>query len=270
MLRQRLLTVAVLLPVLLAAMFLLPAFWWQLALLPPLLIAGREWSRLAGFGGAYEAAFIAALAVSTGLLWMVLVPGTINDAARSVISHTVCVFSAAFWLVIVPCWLWLKLTVRDRFVLAATGIMVLLPTWYALAQLQRDAGSLLVLLGVVWIADTSAYFAGRAFGRHKLAPAVSPGKTWEGVAGAFAGVAVYALVLSLVNFQDRDFYFLVAVFSGMTAFSIVGDLFESWLKRGAGVKDSGAILPGHGGLLDRIDGMLAAMPLAALIFVQPV
>jgi phosphatidate cytidylyltransferase len=106
---------------------------------------------------------------------------------------------------------------------------------------------------------------GRTFGRHKLAPRISPGKTWEGVAGALATVTVYALILA--GTTGRDSGFLVATFLGMTVFSIVGDLFESWLKRSAGVKDSGAILPGHGGMLDRIDALTSALPLAGLIFV---
>jgi phosphatidate cytidylyltransferase len=119
---------------------------------------------------------------------------------------------------------------------------------------------------VVWIADTAAYFAGRALGKHKLAPAISPGKTWEGVAGAFAAVTVYAVILHFVRIPTGGIYFVIAAFFGMTAFSIAGDLFESWLKRCAGVKDSGIIFPGHGGMLDRIDGVVAALPLAALMF----
>ena len=111
----------------------------------------------------------------------------------------------AFWCVIAPCWLWLKLVVRHRVALAAAGLVVLLPTWLALARLQNDAMLLLLLLAVVWIADSAAYFSGRALGRHKLAPAISPGKTWEGVGGAFAAVTVYALALHFSLFFDARF-----------------------------------------------------------------
>ena len=125
----------------------------------------------------------------------------------------------------------------------------------------------MLLLAVIWIADSAAYFTGRALGRHKLAPAISPGKTREGVGGAFAAVTVYALALHFSLFSMRDLPMIIAGFFSMTALSIMGDLFESWLKRNAGVKDSGSIFPGHGGMLDRIDGVTAALPLAALIFI---
>ena len=128
-------------------------------------------------------------------------------------------------------------------------------------------------MATVWIADTAAYFAGRAFGRRKLAPAISPGKTWEGVYGALAAVAAYALALwpaarRAGGFDDSGIAPLagwIAAALVLAALSVVGDLFESLLKRQAGVKDSGSILPGHGGILDRIDALLAAMPAAALL-----
>jgi phosphatidate cytidylyltransferase len=127
-------------------------------------------------------------------------------------------------------------------------------------------------MAIVWIADTAAYFSGRAFGRRKLAPEVSPGKTWEGVYGALAAVALYALCL-LPFAHDAGFAAPVdaatvaawlAFMLLVTAVSVIGDLYESLLKRHAGVKDSGHVLPGHGGVLDRADALLAAMPFAAL------
>ena len=126
---------------------------------------------------------------------------------------------------------------------------------------------------VVWIADTAAYFTGRAFGRRKLAPHVSPGKTWEGVYGGLAAVTLYALALVPLA-ADGRFAGTVSALSvilwiagalALAALSVVGDLCESLLKRQAGVKDSGRLLPGHGGVLDRIDALLAAMPPAALL-----
>ena len=266
MLKLRVLTAAVLLPLLLAGMFLLPGVWWQIALAVPLLVAGHEWSRLGGFNRTTEAVFLCALLAGDAFIWMLLRPAPENAHHAAAVCQTVYAFSAAFWLVIAPGWLWLKLLVRNRLALAAAGLVALLPTWLALAQLQSNASVLLRLLAVVWVADIAAYFTGRAFGTHKLAPAVSPGKTWEGVGGAFAAVTVYAVILHFTRFPTGGIYFVIAAFFGMTAFSIVGDLFESWLKRGAGVKDSGVIFPGHGGMLDRIDGVVAALPLAALIF----
>jgi phosphatidate cytidylyltransferase len=261
MLKQRLITAAVLIPLLLGAMFLLPGFWWQLLLLIPVWIAAHEWSRLAAFGRAGEAALMLVLTAAIGLLMAVA------TTPESACARIILGLSVAFWLIVAPCWLWLKIIVHNRWWLGICAVVVLVPTWLAFAQLQRTPLLLLLLLAVVWIADTAAYMFGRTFGRHKLAPAISPGKTWEGVTGALATVAVYALALNLAQILGRDGGFLVAAFLSMTVFSVVGDLFESWLKRSAGVKDSGAILPGHGGLLDRIDGVMAALPLAALIFI---
>ncbi len=265
MLKQRLLTAAVLMPLLLAAMFLLPGIWWQLVLIVPVLIAGHEWARLAAFNRIGETLFLLLLVAAIGLAAMAAGAPVSGQVVESAPAHVILGLDVAFWLVVVPCWLWLKIVVRNRLVLGVCGVAVLVPAWLAFAQLQRNPLLLLLLLGVVWIADTAAYFFGRTFGRHKLAPRISPGKTWEGVAGALATVTVYALIIARAT--GRDGGFLVATFLGMTVFSIFGDLFESWLKRGAGVKDSGTILPGHGGMLDRIDALMSAMPLAALIFI---
>lgn len=232
-----------------------------------LLVAAHEWARLCGFGRGAEAVFLTVLGLACGLLWLLAGPAqTRPGGAPAAADRVAFAFSVAFWCVIAPCWLWLKLAVRHRLLLALTGLVVLVPMWLALARLQNDAWLLLLLLAVVWIADTAAYFTGRTLGRHKLAPAISPGKTWEGVGGAFVAVAVYAAILQMSARTTQDLSIIMLAFFGMTAFSIVGDLFESWLKRRAGVKDSGGLFPGHGGMLDRIDGVTAALPLAALIF----
>jgi phosphatidate cytidylyltransferase len=163
--------------------------------------------------------------------------------------------------------MWRKLVVRDRLILGVAGLIVLLPTWLALSRLQNSGALLLILLAVVWIADSAAYFTGRSVGKRKLAPAISPGKTWEGVIGAFVAVIVYALALYVSGLSTFALPLLIAAFIAMIALGVTGDLYESWLKRSAGVKDSGSIFPGHGGMLDRIDAVAAALPAAALIFV---
>ena len=154
------------------------------------------------------------------------------------------------------------------------GWLILVGAWAALVQLQAASpATVLAAMATVWIADTAAYFTGRAFGRHKLAPAISPGKTWEGVYGALAAVAVYALALwpvagragAQIDAGAGALVGWIAAALALAALSVIGDLFESLLKRQAGVKDSGNILPGHGGVLDRIDALLAAMPAAALL-----
>jgi phosphatidate cytidylyltransferase len=119
------------------------------------------------------------------------------------------------------------------------------------------------------VADIAAYFAGRAFGRHKLAPAISPGKTWEGAGGAVVGVLVFGLILIATRapgmLNGPALAAAAALLVALTALSIQGDLFESLLKRQAGVKDSGTLLPGHGGILDRIDSLTSTLPLVGLV-----
>ena len=186
----------------------------------------------------------------------------------------ICGAATVFWLLVAPAWLVSGRRVTSRPVLALVGWLVLIATWMAVVALQtRSPGLLLALMAIVWIADTAAYFTGRRFGRRRLAPSISPGKTWEGVYGALAAVAIYALLL--LPYAEAAGYprppnaiaaaIWVALALLLTGLSIVGDLFESQLKRQRGVKDSGAILPGHGGVLDRIDALTAAMPPAALI-----
>jgi phosphatidate cytidylyltransferase len=179
--------------------------------------------------------------------------------------------SAAFWILVVPLWLrfkW-KLAGNDAFGYLL-GALVILPTWAAMVALHAvSVWLLLAAMALVWVADIAAYFTGRAFGKHKLAPAISPGKTWEGVAGAIIGVFVYGgVVLSLSPLAGRlplSLPVVVIMLVLLTFVSVIGDLFESLLKRQAGIKDSSGLLPGHGGVLDRIDALTSTLPLAALI-----
>lgn len=180
---------------------------------------------------------------------------------------TVLGLSCAFWFLLVPAWLARRWQVKSQAVLLLTGWVALVPAWLAMVHLQAAPGQLLAVLGVVWLADTGAYLVGRTWGRHRLASAISPGKTWEGVAGGVAAVAVYYVVLSRFV-PEWDWWSSgvgVALFAGVTAASVIGDLFESWMKRQAGVKDSGSLLPGHGGILDRVDSITSGIPLAAAL-----
>jgi phosphatidate cytidylyltransferase len=125
-------------------------------------------------------------------------------------------------------------------------------------------------MGLVWAADIAAYFAGRRFGKNKLAPSISPGKTWEGVIGALLGVAVYVLLVWAIAGSPGKLPLIVLLLVASwcwVGLAVIGDLFESAIKRQAGVKDSGALLPGHGGLLDRIDALTSTLPMAALVLV---
>jgi phosphatidate cytidylyltransferase len=176
--------------------------------------------------------------------------------------------SGVFWLVLAPLWLWRGWRMSSNDMAGyLTGWLLIVPTWAAMLAIQdRNPWWLFAVMALVWVADISAYFAGRAWGRHKLAPTISPGKTWEGVIGAVAGVAVYSIAAALVAglspvAEIRWAPMLVA----LTAVSVIGDLFESMIKRQAGVKDSSQLLPGHGGFLDRLDSQTSILPLAALI-----
>jgi phosphatidate cytidylyltransferase len=165
-----------------------------------------------------------------------------------------------FWIVVAP-W-WLRRGVQ-RQGLAVAGFIVVLPAAVAFAILAPL--EILLILLLVWVADTGAYFVGRAWGRRKLAPDISPGKTWEGAIGGTAAALLYAIILG--TFIEGLFwvpYLLAAAL--LAVLSIVGDLFESAAKRQAAVKDSGTLLPGHGGVLDRIDSATAALPAAALLW----
>lgn len=178
------------------------------------------------------------------------------------------VISVLFWIVIAPLWLWRKWPLAGNdFVAYALGLLLLLATWAALLALYASGPWLLLAtMALVWVADIAAYAAGRAWGRRKLAPHISPGKTWEGVAGAMIGVLIYGGVLwwFAPAAQGLAATWLLAL-PLLTAISILGDLFESLLKRQASVKDSSRLLPGHGGVLDRIDSLISTLPLAALL-----
>jgi len=265
MLKQRIVTAIVLLVVLLAALFWLPALYWSILMLGLLLLGGREWGELAFYSKGMSWSYgVLSTLLGAGLLGLLGGDGGPLELTRGG-PVIVALLSASllFWSIMVPLWLLKGWHSRNPMLLALVGWIVLLPTWLALAGLRTESPWLLLgVMATVWIADSAAYFAGRRFGKNKLAPAISPGKTWEGVAGALVGVAVYTLLVS-------QFYVspLVLVPAGLllTAFSIEGDLFESWMKRQAGLKDSGAILPGHGGILDRVDALTSALPLAALL-----
>jgi phosphatidate cytidylyltransferase len=272
LLRTRILTALAILPVLLGMLFFASPGAWALFVLAIALIACWEWSRMCGLTGIGKGAYLAASGAIGAFLWLLylrLLPGNFVAAAL-----TGFIVATAFWIVAVPFWLANRLRPSPS-TCAAAGWIVAWPAWLAFVVL-RDTSPwlLLALAALVWVADIAAYFAGKRFGRHKLAPAVSPGKTWEGVAGAMAGVFAYGAVLAWIAngyrtpltdiFDDGAALAVIAAMLALTAVGVLGDLFESWMKRGAGLKDSSGLLPGHGGVLDRIDALTSTLPVAAL------
>ena len=263
----RLATAIALLAICISALLFLPNAWWSALLLLVLLAASWEWGGLTGLPRAARWVFAGFMLVTVAAVWLLVArfePVTGRLTVLEVLIHGA---GCLFWLFIALAWLAHRWPVRRPLALSIVGWIVLAPSWLALARLQETPGQLLAVLAIIWLADTSAYLSGRAWGKHKLAPSISPGKTWEGVAGATAVVAVYYFVLSraVPEWGWWSGFGGAALFAGVTVMSVVGDLFESAIKRQAGVKDSGTLLPGHGGILDRIDSMTAALPVAALL-----
>lgn len=267
MLKQRVITAIILAGLFLAALFKLPAAGWSVVVALMVMQGAWEWSKLAKMRGAAVWLFMAAMLISyAALLWMYL---HFMPQQKHQVQILIYALSAAFWLLYVPLWLKGICRTQSPSLLALVGWLVLLPTAMAMLDLRAENPQPWWLLGVmamVWVADISAYFAGRKFGRHKLAPGISPGKTWEGVAGAVLGVLAY-VVLVMAGSGVTQHYSLILFAMVGVALSVVGDLFESAIKRQAGVKDSGTLLPGHGGLLDRIDALTSTLPLAALVLI---
>ena len=272
MLATRILTALVLVALVLASLFLLPPVGWGLVTLAGIALGAGEWANLAALPRPAWLLFVAGAVLIGGNLLFSPLAGFDRGWPDGVVI-AVCAPAALFWLFAAPAWLGNLWRPRSPLLLAIVGWLLLIAAWVALVELQaRSPWLALAAMAIVWVADIAAYFAGRAFGRRKLAPSISPGKTWEGVYGALA--AVFAYAIALLPFAAAAGYTRaltlpaistwLALALVLAALSVVGDLFESLLKRQAGVKDSGTLLPGHGGMLDRIDALLAALPLAAL------
>lgn len=258
---RRVMTAGLLLVGFVAALFWAPAPLWAALIAGVVGIAAHEWARLAQFPPGVQVLY--ALALGGMALLLPYVPGM--DIA--LLRNGLLVIAALFWVMVAPLWLALRWRGQRVFLRAALGVVVLLPTWTALLYLrERGPWVLLMVLAVVWVADTAAFFAGRQFGQHKLAPRISPGKTREGVIGAMLALVLYASAVSAAVVGLRIVGALVLAMA-LLYFAVLGDLFESWIKRVSDTKDSGSLLPGHGGVLDRIDALTAALPIAAGVLI---
>lgn len=265
MLRTRLLTIAVVFPAFLLALFYLSLSNWSALILILMAVAAHEWARL--FDLSQPAAITYALAMPI-VAWLFCRNGTALLPSAAV-TQTLCTIAGVFWIAVAPFLLSRRVKIAAMSALIL-GWLALLPLWAALVKLKEFGPQYVFFaMGIIWLADTAAYFSGRAFGKRKLAPNISPGKTVEGALGALVVAALYAVI-----FVSLGHYFGTMSFSGLplmmggfaviVMLSIVGDLFESWLKRQRGKKDSGNLFPGHGGILDRIDSLTSTMPIVAL------
>ena len=265
MLWQRVLTALVLAPIVIGSILLLDSAWFAVVLAAIVMLGAYEMGRLARLDSpALLFAFCAAVGLALWLAWRYLL-GPYLPCLQWIAS--------AWWLLVT-----VTLVLRRRELpridglrpsVLVLGALVLVATWASMVGLHAAGPGgpvlVLVLFVLIWVADSGAYFAGRAFGATKLSPFVSPGKTWAGVGGALAGATVAATVVIYGGWAGEAAllpFVLLCVL--VTLVSIGGDLWESRLKREAGVKDSGSLLPGHGGVLDRIDSLISAAPVFAL------
>lgn len=261
MLRTRLVTAFVLVALLLVVLFYLPpgaGIGFTAALV---LLGAWEWAAFAGLTeNNARLVYTLAVMVACAYAW---------DETNQQQHWLVLMQVAAGWWLVAFAWLALWPQAVNRWAAALAGVVVLVPAWVGMARLLKiDAGAargedlFLFLLVLVWAADIGAFFVGKRFGRVKLAPHVSPNKTWEGVCGGLAsGLAVGVAGAAWFGYPMLPF---VALCAAVILASIVGDLTESMFKRFAGMKDSGTMLPGHGGVLDRIDSVTAAVPFYVL------
>ena len=273
MLRQRIFTAVVLAAVFLGALLGLPPLGWTVFAAGVLAAGAWEWC---GFARGSRSARIG-YAVGTAAVGLALaaVLGLAHGRPGALALIPIYGVAVAFWVVGAPFWLARRPPRPAAWLVLAVGWVVLIPTFLALVHL-RNIGpvTLLVFMMVVWIADIAAYFAGHRYGRVKLAPAISPGKTREGLYGALLATAAFAVVWmlflrvhvpALIRDLPGSLGWLLLLVAALTLLSVAGDLFESALKRQADLKDSGRLLPGHGGVLDRIDALTAVLPAAALV-----
>jgi phosphatidate cytidylyltransferase len=256
MLKKRILSALVALVVLGIVLFVLPSIAARVFIGVLILAAAWEW---AGFIFASEKVasrltYVAFIAVLIGALAINLPNAALTTGVLR---------ASLVWWFIALVWMFLYPTPITKAVSWVGGALVMVPAWLALDVLYLHSPDLLLFaLMIVWVADIGAYFVGRGFGRVKLAPKISPGKTWEGVLGGLCAVLLLAAVGS--EYLQIEISVLVPFCLAIAMLSVVGDLTVSMFKRSAGVKDSGTLFPGHGGLLDRIDSVTAAAPLFAL------
>lgn len=269
MFKQRVITAVALAAAFLALLLNLSALAFSLVISLLVVIAGWEWSNLMKLSSAVAKAgylLFLSLSIAAAGYWLGLFERF--DQARAQQMFEVAV---ALWAII---FLWIQgypssaILWASRPILGLLGLLLLTFTWAAVASiLHHESGQWLLLLAIaiIALADIGGYIAGNLLGKHKLAPIISPGKTWEGFAGgmSFQLLLIVGLMTVLPDMVLSSLFILIVP---VALYSVLGDLFESMLKRHSGVKDSSQLLPGHGGVLDRIDGIMAALPLFALLF----
>jgi phosphatidate cytidylyltransferase len=268
MLKARIITATLFIVLVMFCVFFLPPSGFAAISSLFFLYAFWEWTILAGFKSTASR-----LCCLVAMLMIVLLGLLLLQALqRGLLFELLPWLTLLFWL-LVPCFLYYfpsrSLYWQSRTIGFIAGLFVLVPSWVALNYLRNTDPMpiwVLYVLVIVWVADIAAYFAGRRFGQHKLAVDISPGKTWEGVAGALLATFLVAILGYVVLKPNLPIWYWLILTLMTTVFSVIGDLFESAFKRVRHLKDSGSILPGHGGLLDRLDSLTSALPIFAIGF----
>ena len=259
MLISRILSAFVMLLVFLSSMFLFSGRYFSFVIYIPSLLALFEWSKLLYFKSHEKKIF---LIISLILIYF------IDQHLDADNSRLILLIASVFWLCIAPLFLLFKINLKNFFLSALIGWVLVMPLIISLNYLiQLSPWVVLLVLTSIWLADSGAYFFGKQFGKKKLAPTISPGKTWEGFLGALFVVSLFSIVMTYFGFVNS--YKAIFFFNLILVLSVEGDLFESYIKRMAKVKDSGDLIPGHGGVLDRIDSLCSSLPLATLILMSP-
>lgn len=278
MLKQRIITALILAPLVIAGIFFLPFPAFVVAIAAITLVGFWEWTQFVNTSSRIRAMILPVIALGASL---VLLPvDTVSLSAMSNGLYGVLLVGGIWWLIASILAITYpktdKLWASNSFIKQIFGLLTLLPFFWSILMLRAvdysiDSyhGAKLVLLVcfLVWSADTGAYFSGKRFGKHKMAPAVSPNKTIEGlVGGVILAVIITWLGAKLLSIPFISISSLLSIAIITVVISVLGDLVESMFKRASGVKDSGNILPGHGGILDRIDSLTAAIPVFALLY----
>ncbi len=265
MLRQRVLTAAVALPSLLILVIFSSQLVWALLTIILISVCGKEWCSISGLTGFKKNYFIVSLVLANVLVLLCLNMPQFYHSSRETVENIV-FFITLMSVVLIILAIYFRWYIKSKIILAITGWILLFNLWLSILELQRDPFFFLAVLGIVFVSDTAAYFTGKKFGKSSLAPQISPNKTWEGVQGAFVGATIFvSIFVYLLQPEMRD-ALLIYLYTGLfVALCVFGDLFVSLLKRLGDLKDSGNLLPGHGGVLDRVDSMILALPFAFLM-----
>jgi phosphatidate cytidylyltransferase len=284
LLKQRIITALILAPLVLFAILYLPLFSFQIMIALVVGLGAWEWSSMSGMTRTFTKSAYAALVVAICLVLSMLLPtdliwyqGQLSNLYINILS-----VAAIWWIVslgmIIAYPSYSSVWYTSKLLRGIFGVFTLIPTWVAVVSLRTNlydvdpyygASLIFYVLGIVWAADIGAFFVGVKFGKHKLRPEVSPGKTIEGLmGGVFASSAIIAFAALHYQVDPSRIWLHIVVGALTVGVSALGDLNESMFKRCAGIKDSGKLLPGHGGVMDRIDSLTAAFPVFAFCYVM--